>query len=111
MVAASTRPVEAHARPREHARADEVEAGERNEREEQHDGQHRQRDVARARDHPVVDLEHIERRREIEQVDRQAEDQRGDEIAPAAVEDPAQLIGLRLCGHANHDGCCGGLLI
>ena len=29
----------------------------------------------RARDHPVIDLQHVERRREVEQVDRQAEDQ------------------------------------
>src|SRR5262249_44452600 len=41
---------------------------------------------ARARDHPVVDLEHIERGGEIKQVDGQAEDQRGDEIAPAAAK-------------------------
>ena len=102
-------PVEAHARPREHARAHEVEAGERDEREEQHDGQHHQRDVARARDHPVVDLQHIERCCEIEQVDAEAEDQRGEEIAPAAMEHAAQLIGLRFCKHANYDGCCGGL--
>ena len=32
-----------------------------------------QRDLARARDHPVIDLQHVERRGEIEQVDRQAE--------------------------------------
>ena len=78
-------PVEAHARPREHARAHEVEPGERDERDQQHERQHHQRDVARARDHPVVDLEHVERGGEIEQIDGEAEDQRRDEIAPAAA--------------------------
>ena len=108
MVAATTRPASSRssrmlARVSTRARTA-VEAGERDERDQQRDGQHHQRDVARARDHPVIDLQHVERRGEIEQVDRQAEDQRGDEIAPAGVEDPAQLIGLRFCKHAQPRG-------
>ena len=84
-------PVEAHARPREHARAHEVEAGERDEREEQHDGQHHQRDVAGARDHPVVDLQHVQRAGEVEQIDAEAEDQRGEEIGAAGLKSGAQF--------------------
>ena len=76
-------PVEAHARPREHARAHDIEAGECHERRQQHEGEHHQRGLARARDHPVVDLQHVERGGEIEQIDGEAEDQRRDEIAPA----------------------------
>src|SRR5262245_55600896 len=65
--------------------------------------------MARARDHPVVDLKHIKRSRKVEHVDREAEDQCVDEIAAAAVEDPTQVIGFGLCRHVNYKVCCGGI--
>jgi hypothetical protein len=93
-------PIEPDAGPRQHARAHEVESRKRAESDQEYDREHQQRDMARAVDHPVVDLEHIERACEIKQVDREAEDQRGDEIAPASLEHHAQLIRLRCCKHA-----------
>ena len=92
MHAPGQQPVEPDARPGQHARAHHVEAGKRDERHQQRDRQHHQRDLARARDHPVVDLQHVERRGEIEQVDRQAEDQRRDEIAPARAQRVVELV-------------------
>ena len=71
--AAGEQPVEANAGAGEDAGAHAVEAGERRERGEQDDGQHHQRDDAAARHHAVVDLQHVKRRGEVEQVDGEAE--------------------------------------
>ena len=69
-------PVEAHAGAAQHPRAHEVKPGEGGQRDEQDDRQHHQRDDAAARHHAVVDLQHVERRGEVEQVYGEAE-QRG----------------------------------
>ena len=50
------------------------------------------------RNHPVVDLQHVEGRREVEDVDQQAEHRGGDEM-PAALP---QSVGQRR-GHFDTD--------
>ena len=48
--------VEADAGPCQHASTHRIEPGEREESDQQGNGQHHQRDLAGARDHPVIDL-------------------------------------------------------
>ena len=84
--------VEADAGARQHAGAHRIETGQRHEGQQQRDGQHHQRDLAGARDHAVIDLQHVERPGEIEQVDRQAEDRRGDEITPRGLQQNAEFV-------------------
>ena len=66
-VAATTRPASSRSSrtlgARQDPRAHDVEPGERAEGDQQRDGQHDQRRLAAGRDHPVVDLQHVERRR------------------------------------------------
>ena len=91
--------VEANAGPGQDPRPHHVETGERDQSNQQHDGQHQQGDLAGARDHPVIDLQHVERGCEVEQVDRQAEHQRGHEIPAAGVQDASQFVRL---GYSCH---------
>jgi len=63
-----------------------VQASQRQKRHQQRDRQHHQRDLAGARDHPVIDLQHVERRGQIQQIDPEAEHRRGDKIAAAFAQ-------------------------
>ena len=90
MVAASTRPASSRsrrtlARVRMRARTTSSPASATN-ASQQHEREHHKRGVARARDHAVVDLQHVERGGEIEQINGEAEDERRGEIAPAGLE-------------------------
>ena len=75
--------VEANAGARQDARAHHVKTRQGEKRHQQRNGQHHQRDLAGARDHPVIDLQHVQRAGQIKQVDAKAEYRRGDKIAAA----------------------------
>ncbi len=83
------------------ARADDVEHALEG---EQRQRQHRQRDQRRhapARKHPVVDLEHVERAGQIENVDQAAHQADRDEGVPACRQRLAQLGCLRRAGRGT----------
>ena len=100
--------VEANAGPGQDPRPHRVETGERDQSNQQHDGQHQQGDLAGARDHPVIDLQHVERGCEVEQVDRQAEHQRGREIPAAGVQDASQFVRLGYSCHFENPSSAQG---
>src|SRR5262249_48846794 len=63
--------------------------------------QHQERDLAAAGHHAVVELQHVERTREIEQVDREAEGSSGAEVAAAGPKQARE--GLRVLAHGHHE--------
>ena len=82
----------------QHARADDVEHALEG---EQRQRQHRERDQRRhapAREHAVVDLQHVERAGEVENVDEAAHQADGDEGVPARRQRLAQLGRRRRAG-------------
>ncbi len=85
--------VEADTGARQHAGAHRIEPGERQESNQQGNRQHHQRDLAGARDHPVIDLQHVQWPGQIKQVDGQAEHRRGDEIRFAGPQQTAEFVG------------------
>jgi len=56
--------------------------------------------MARARNHSIVNLQHVKRRCEVEQIDRQAEDQCSHEVSAASRKDLPHLVGFGIVGHA-----------
>jgi hypothetical protein len=50
------------------------------------------RAIVSARDHAVIDLQHVQRPGQIQQVDGQAEHRRGDEITPAGLKQKPQFV-------------------
>lgn len=84
--------VETDAGARQHAGAYRVEPGQRQEGHQQGNGQHHQRNLAGARDYPVIDLQHVQRAGQIKQIDRQAEHRRGDEITLAGSKQKPEFV-------------------
>ena len=78
-----------------------VEPSQRQQRQQQRDRQHHERDLAGARDHPVIDLQHVKRRGQIQQVDGEAEHRGSDEIAARFAQQASKLVGFRLDRHLN----------
>ena len=78
--------VDAFAGPDEQSLPDHVETGQRKQRDRERQRNEQQGRLAPGRDNPIVDLEHVERRGEVENVDEQAEHRRGDEMPAALME-------------------------
>ena len=78
-----------------HARANDIEHALKGEQREREDRQRHQRRDAPARKHPIVDLQHVERAGQVEDVDQSAHQPDGDEGVPAGRQRLAQLGGRR----------------
>ena len=76
-------PVEPLAGADQQAGADQIEQRDRRDRPHEDQRQHRQRHRSARRHHPVIDLEHVQRRRQIEDVQEGAEDRGIDEMRTA----------------------------
>ncbi len=84
--------VETNAGAGQHARPNGVQPGQRHESDQERDREHQKRDLAGARNHAIIDLQHVERPGQIEQVNGQTEDRSGDEIALAALQQTPKFV-------------------
>ena len=78
----------------------------RQQRDDQRQGDEQQGRLAPGRHHPVIDLQHVERRREEQDVDQQTEPGRRREMRPAGTHRVGQRLGQLDPGQRQ---CVGGV--